>query len=225
MLTDAATQERLRQHHLFERLPVALFEQVCQLANRRKVESGAVLFHQGAPAERFYLLLEGQIALTRSLQEGQEKLAEVIAPGECFAEALMFNGSPLYPVTATAFRNSELVSIDAVHFRSLLEGQPRICLELLGSMSIRLHQRLNEIDTLTQASASRRVVRYLCQQVQADGEQIQLKVPKRLIASQLGIQPETFSRTLHRLAENGLIDMERRTIRILDRARLADFQD
>lgn len=225
MLTDAATQERLRQHHLFERLPVALFEQVCQLANRRKVESGAVLFHQGAPAERFYLLLEGQIALTRSLQEGQEKLAEVIAPGECFAEALMFNGSPLYPVTATAFRNSELVSIDAVHFRSLLEGQPGICLELLGSMSIRLHQRLNEIDTLTQASASRRVARYLCQQVQADGEQIQLKVPKRLIASQLGIQPETFSRTLHRLAENGLIDMERRTIRILDRARLADFQD
>ena len=225
MLTDAATQERLRQHHLFERLPVALFEQVCQLANRRKVESGAVLFHQGAPAERFYLLLEGQIALTRSLQEGQEKLAEVIAPGECFAEALMFNGSPLYPVTATAFRNSELVSIDAAHFRSLLEGQPSICLELLGSMSIRLHQRLNEIDTLTQASASRRVVRYLCQQAQIEGQQIQLKVSKRLIASQLGIQPETFSRILHRLAENGLIDMERRTIRILNRARLADFQD
>ncbi|WXL24280.1 Crp/Fnr family transcriptional regulator [Ectopseudomonas mendocina] len=225
MLTDAALQQRLRQHHLFEHLPEALFQHVCQRALYRHIETAAVLFHQAAAAERFYLLLSGQIALTRVLQEGQEKLVEVITPGECFAEALMFNGSPNYPVTATAYKSSELISIDAQHFRSLLEGQPNVCLALLGSLSIRLHQRLNEIDTLTQASASRRVVRFLCQEAQAHNDHIQLKVSKRLIASQLGIQPETFSRILHRLVEAGLIQMERRLIRVPDRTALANFQD
>jgi CRP-like cAMP-binding protein len=225
MLTDAATQKLLRQHHLFERLPEALFQEVCCLANHRRVESGTVLFHQGDQADRFYLLLLGQIALTRVLPEGQEKLVEVITPGECFAEALMFTGGSYYPVTANAFKTCNLVSIDGAHFRRLLEEQPKICLELLGNMSVRLHQRLNEIDTLTLCNASRRVVRFLCQETNEDSDQIQLSVPKRLIASQLGIQPETFSRILHRLIDAGLIHMERRMIRILDRPSLANYHE
>ena len=51
-----------------------------------------------------------------------------------------------------------------------------------------------------------------------------LQVSKRLVASKLGIQPETFSRILHRLVECGLIAMERRHISILAEAELAAFQ-
>jgi len=50
-------------------------------------------------------------------------------------------------------------------------------------------------------------------------------VPKRLIASQLGIQPETFSRILHRLIDAGLIAMERRNIRIINTPRLASYYE
>jgi CRP-like cAMP-binding protein len=49
-------------------------------------------------------------------------------------------------------------------------------------------------------------------------------VSKRLVASKLGIQPETFSRILHRLVESGLIAMERRNIRILAEEELAAYQ-
>ena len=86
-------------------------------------------------------------------------------------------------------------------------------------------QRLNEIDTLTLGNASRRVARYLCQEQEAGNGHIQLCVPKRLIASQLGIQPETFSRILHRLIDAGLIAMERRVIRVLDRPSLANYHE
>ncbi|KNH42924.1 helix-turn-helix domain-containing protein, partial [Pseudomonas lini] len=51
-----------------------------------------------------------------------------------------------------------------------------------------------------------------------------LQVSKRLVASKLGIQPETFSRILHRLVECGLIAMERRHISILAEEELAAFQ-
>jgi CRP/FNR family transcriptional regulator, dissimilatory nitrate respiration regulator len=225
MLTDSSTQAFLRQHHLFDRLPDPLFQEICCLAIHRRLEAGGTLFHQGDEADRFYLLLDGQMTLTRVLPEGQEKLVEVIAPGQSFAEALLFGSDRYYPVTACAFKSSSLVSIDGPHYRRLLEEQPKACLELLSNLSMRLNQRLNEIDTLTLGNASRRVVRYLCQEQESSGGQIQLSVPKRLIASQLGIQPETFSRILHRLIDEGLIAMERRIIRILDRPSLASYHE
>jgi CRP-like cAMP-binding protein len=223
MLTDSSTLDALRQHHLFDKLPNSAFQEVGNLANYRRLDSSDMLFHQGDLADRFYLLLEGQIVLTRVLPEGNEKLVEVIRPGQIFVESLLFSGARHYPVTASAMKPSSLISIDGAHYRRLLEVQPGICLDLLASFSIRLHQRLNEIDTLTLANASRRVVRFLCQEQEGDNGQIKLSVPKRLIASQLGMQPETFSRILHRLIDAGLIAMERRNIRVLNTLSLANY--
>lgn len=225
MLSEPNILATLRQHHLFDRLPEQAFQEVCSLANLRRLETADRLFHQGDPAERFYLLLDGQMKLIRTLPEGQEKLVEVIQPGQSFAEALLFSGARCYPVTASAIRASTLVSIDGTHYRHLLEVEPKICLALLASLSIRLHQRLNEIDTLTLANASRRVVRYLSQAPQSASGEIQLNVSKRLVASQLGIQPETFSRILHRFIDAGLISMQQRNIKILDSQRLAEYCD
>ncbi len=225
MLTDSNTLTALRQHHLFGKLPAAAFHEVCGLAIFRRLDGGDILFHQGDVADRFYLLLDGQMKLTRVLPEGHEKLVEVIHAGQSFAEALLFSGAPNYQVSASALKGSSLVSIDGSHYRRILEEQPKICLDLLATFSIRLHQRLNEIDTLTLANASRRVVRFLCQEQEACNGPIQLNVPKRLIASQLGIQPETFSRILHRMIDAGVIAMERRNIRILDTPSLVNYCD
>ena len=225
MLTDSNTITALRQHHLFGKLPAAAFHEVCGLAIFRRLDGGDILFHQGDVADRFYLLFDGQMKLTRVLPEGHEKLVEVIHAGQSFAEALLFSGAPNYPVSASALKGSSLVSIDGSHYRRILEEQPKICLDLLATFSIRLHQRLNEIDTLTLANASRRVVRFLCQEQEACNGPIQLNVPKRLIASQLGIQPETFSRILHRMIDAGVIAMERRNIRILDTPSLVNYCD
>ena len=91
-------------------------------------------------------------------------------------------------------------------------------------MSIHLHQRLQDIDTLTLANASRRVISFLFQERNAVSGEVVLQVPKRLVASKLGIQPETFSRILHRLIEGGLIEVQRRTIRIVCEKGLMEYQ-
>jgi len=107
----------------------------------------------------------------------------------------------------------------------MLEEHPAICLEILATLSVRLHQRMGEIDTLTLANASRRVARFLAQAQSDDSGVITLDVPKRLIASKLGIQPETFSRILHRLVESGTIAVQRRRIEILDSRALNAYDE
>ena len=61
MLTDSENLKALRQHHLFNRLPEELFNEVSCLAIHRKLDSSEALFHQGDIADRFYLLLNGQV--------------------------------------------------------------------------------------------------------------------------------------------------------------------
>ncbi|MET1077631.1 MAG: Crp/Fnr family transcriptional regulator [Pseudomonas sp.] len=223
MLTNPSIIQLMQRHHLFSRLPEKTLHEVCALANLKRLACNEPLMHQGDSAERFFLLISGQVKLHRVTSEGQEKLVEVIQHGQSFAEALLFTEMKRYPVSATALKDSVLVSIDGAHYRHLLEEQPKICLDILAGMSIHLHRRLREIDLLTQANASRRVVGYLFQERDPRSDLIHLQVPKRLVASRLGIQPETFSRILHRLVDSGLISMERRNIRILDEVRLADY--
>lgn len=224
MLTHPSIVLILRRHHLFSQLPEKVFQDVCALANLKRLSCHATLMHQGDPAKRFFLLVSGQIKLHRVTGEGQENLVEIIHAGQTFAEALLFSQARLYPVSATALKDSVLVSIEGAHYRSALEDQPKICLAILASMSIHLHQRLKDIDTLTLANASRRVINFLFQERDPVNGQIVLQVSKRLVASKLGIQPETFSRILHRLVEGGLIAMERRNISILAEEDLAAYQ-
>jgi CRP-like cAMP-binding protein len=223
MLTDTEMLTTLRQHPLLAGLTDGLFQEVCRQAIQRRLETGECLVHQGESADRFYVLIQGQIKLTRVLMEGQEKLVEIVQPGQSFGEALMFAGQSLTPFSASALKPCLLASLDGAHFRRLLEGQPQLCLKLLGRFSQRMHQFLEEIDTLAMANASQRVARYLNQELQEGANLVQLHVPKRLIASQLGIQPETFSRILHRLMDAGIIAMERRNIRVLDTPALTGF--
>jgi CRP-like cAMP-binding protein len=224
MLTHPSIVLVLRRHHLFSQLPEKVFQDVCNLANLKRLSCHATLMHQGDPAKRFFLLVSGQIKLHRVTGEGQENLVEVIHAGQTFAEALLFSQARLYPVSATALKDSVLVSIEGTHYRNALEDQPKICLAILASMSIHLHQRLKDIDPLTLASASRRVINFLFQERDPLNGEIVLQVSKRLVASKLGIQPETFSRILHRLVECDLIAMERRNIRILAEEELAAYQ-
>lgn len=223
MLTDTEMLTTLRQHPLLAGLAEGTFQEVCRLAIQRRLETGECLLHQGKPADRFYVLIQGQMKLTRVLMEGQEKLVEIVQPGQSFGEALMFAEQNLNPFSASALKPCLLASLDAAHFRRLLEEQPQLCMSLLGRFSQRMHQFLEEIDTLAMANASQRVARFLNQELQEGANVVQLHVPKRLIASQLGIQPETFSRILHRLMDAGIIAMERRNIRVLDTPALAGF--
>ncbi|TLX56834.1 Crp/Fnr family transcriptional regulator [Stutzerimonas nosocomialis] len=224
MLADSMLLHTLRCHYLFRGLPEKALQGIAPHASARRMTAGATLFRQGDAVQHLHLLVSGQIKLHRVTADGQEKVIEVIRPGEAFAEALLFDNVPQHPLNATAIKESLVLRVQHEHYRRLLHEQPQLCLSLLGSLSARLNQRLHQIDYLTSSNVSQRVVRYLFQQLgSTHNGVIDLDMPKRLIALQLGIQPETFSRILHRLTDAGLIAVRKRRIEILDRNSLSAY--
>ena len=103
-------------------------------------------------------------------------------------------------------------------FCAELERDPQLAFRLLGSLSLRLHRMVGDVEAMTLHSATQRVIGYLARVEEEGGEQgvVTLPAQKALVASSLNLTPEYFSRILHELAAGGLLVVEGRRIRILD---------
>ncbi len=217
----------LRKHHLFSPLQDSDLEHLMHSARVISVAKGEFLFQQGEEARHFYFVVNGCIKLFRTLPDGTEKIIELIASNQTFAEALMFSSQTEYPVSGQAVDPTELFSFSNTDYLALVKTNPDLCVELLGDLSFRLRKRLNEIEVLSLKNSTHRVVRYfMAQMADSDEERptFDLPVAKRLIAGHLSIQPETFSRIVHRLKEEGIIAMKGKQVTVLDRNALINYE-
>ncbi|MBI3779210.1 MAG: Crp/Fnr family transcriptional regulator [Gammaproteobacteria bacterium] len=210
----------LRRAYLFADMADEHMNTLIQGAHDIHLNPGDALFRQGQPAERFFFLRDGLIKLFRLSPEGDEKVIELMRPGETFAEAVMFMGTQgRYPVNAEAVSEARLYAFEQKTFLGLLRESSDACFGLLGSMSRRLHMLVNQIESLTLQNATYRLVAYLLEQIPRDvktSPEVQLTTPKGVIASRLAIQPETLSRILAKLRQGGLIDVHGNHITVRD---------
>jgi CRP/FNR family transcriptional regulator, dissimilatory nitrate respiration regulator len=218
----------IRAHHLFAGLSPPQLQRVMSTAQVITAESGQLLFDRGQPAKHFYVVVEGQVNLVLYSKAGEEKIVDILAPGQSFAEAVMFMAGPVYPVSAVAAGTSRIARFSSTEYIGLLSESPATCLRMLGHLSQRLHMRIREIEYLTLESATHRLVRMLEARLPADGDgphAILLPESRQEIASRLSMKPETLSRILRTLADAGLIEVQGRTLQVPSRARLVAVLD
>jgi len=209
----------LQNSALFNSLPETELQSLVDEACCLKLNQDEILFIQGDPAEHFYWLASGMLKLYRMAPNGDEKVIEIIQPGETFAEAIMFMGQPQprFPVAAQMIAKGEVWRFNNQQFLGYLEQSVESCFRMMANMSQRLHQHVKEIDRLTLQTASERVINYLLQALtkQSDNN-LKLNISKQMLAAQLSIKPETLSRTLGRLSREGLICSQGSTIKVVD---------
>ena len=214
------TARELRRAYLFADMTEPHLQSLVNGMQDIHLDPGKTLFRQGQAAERFYFLREGLVKLFRLSPEGDEKIIEIMRPGETFAEAVMFMGAKgCYPVNAEAINESRVYAFEQKVFLNLLHESNDATFGLLGSMSRRLHMLVNQIESLTLQNATYRLVAYLLEQFPRDvktSPEVQLTTPKGVIASRLAIQPETLSRILGKLRQGGLIEVHGNHITIRD---------
>jgi len=205
----------LKDIYLFRVLNDKQRKLVLKKAHRVHLDNEDVLFKYGDEASRFYFLKSGQITLGRISKEGNEKILEIIQAGHTFAEAVMFMEGNKYPVTATSIGTSEVFAFENNTFLDLLRESTDTCFSLMADMAKRLKGLINEVDNLTLHDAQCRIINYIMVQMPEEKNspiEVNLPVAKNVIASRLSIKPETFSRIMHKLSEEGLISIDGRKI-------------
>lgn len=213
---------------LFSDLCPPELQRVAEGCRLRRLVRGEMVFRIGEPCEEFHVTVAGQVKLFAISPAGQEKVIELIGPGNSFAEALMFTGKP-YIVSAQALTDAMVLTVSKHAVMTEIARDPRFALRMLAGISRRLHGLVRDVEAYALHSGAQRVIGYLLREGQAeDGAArpnvvISLPVSKATIASRLSLTPEYFSRVLHELEAAGLIAIDKREIRILDAERLASY--
>jgi CRP-like cAMP-binding protein len=171
----------------------------------RSIERGHVLFQQGDPARAFFLVLSGQVKLSRVNPGGEEAVVHIYGAGESFAEAAMFLGGR-YPVAAEAVVPSRVMHIESDALRRKVAERPEIAFAMMASMSRHLKVLVDQIEKMKLLSADQRVAEFLLGLAGEQSGSVTLSLPheKNLIANHLGMKPATFSRAIARLKELGV---------------------
>jgi CRP-like cAMP-binding protein len=222
MTFSRADFDAVRRIYLFSGMGDQDFLDVMTQASSVTLAPGQLLFNQGDPAKAFYWVAEGVIRLFRASPQGDEKVIELAGANRLFAEATLFMGGR-YPVNAVAQTPTRLVAFDSRAFKDWLSRDTERCFRMMAGMSARLHKLVNEIDRLTLMKGADRLLQYLLDHSDPDDtgrQRVEWEAPKQVIASRIGVKPETLSRLLHKLTDQGCIELQGQVLYIRDAERL-----
>lgn len=208
---------------LFADLSPEQIDGFAQATTELHLPRGRVVVERGEVCSGLHAVIYGDVKLSIVSGTGDEKVVELIGPGQSFGEAPLFMERP-YLTQAETLADSMLLHISAQAIFAHIERDPGFARRLLASMSRRMHGLIADVESYTLHSGSQRIVSYLLKDDPAQGAQVMLAARKKMIASRLSLSPEYFSRVLHDLAHRGLVGIAGRSITILDIERLRAFQ-
>jgi len=217
---------------LFAAVDAESLDRIAETVGEHRLARGEVLFRQNDPCNGFYVVVHGQIKLAVTSPNGNEKVLEIIPPRMSFGEAVMFLDRP-FPVSAEALSDSLVLSIPREPVQELIDTNKLFARKMLAGLSVRLHSLVKDVEGYALRSSSQRLIGYLLGEAGGDENagglaqgslEIDLPTSKQVLASRLSVTPETFSRILHTLSVAGLVEVDGKTIRVLDVARLRDYE-
>ena len=202
-------------------LPTSSRAELLQQAVVHTVGSGTILFEQGDMPTFQHVVLTGSVHLLGRSSAGREVLIETLEPPDLIIPAATVMESP-YLLRARAAEPSRILLIHAAAFRSAVLREPSLAQEVIGSLAGQFRRLVRQIKNLKLRTVNERVGCYLLAQSKRQGTPHRAVLPyeKNLIASELGMTRESFSRALGSLQAEG-ITVEGETITIRDGVHLA----
>jgi CRP-like cAMP-binding protein len=168
---------------------------------------GEHLFMHGDPIKHFYIVCRGTVQLFRENPDGHEKTTDVRIAGQTIAKAEIFEAVRVHQVNAVAVEDSVVMEFPMAWLKESARKYSAFALNLLSAIS--KHAREMEVEAEHQATMSApQLVACFLQRVcilhDFNPCGFELPYSKTLIASRLGMELETFSRTLSKLKEHGI---------------------
>ena len=164
-------------------------------------KKGQVLFSRDDKADKFFVISTGWVKLFTGTEAGDHAIINILKDKDIFGETSVFNDDT-YTHNAEAAEDSVLISIPRAALQKEIANNPLLTLALLAEMTRYREQQDMELEHRTLQNAPQRLSCFLIRLAKHDtGGPLSIKLPydKTLVAARLGMQPETFSRTLAKL--------------------------
>jgi CRP/FNR family cyclic AMP-dependent transcriptional regulator len=186
---------------------------------------GDVLFREGEPGDRMYVIIDGKVKLGQTSVDGRESLLAVLGPGEMFGELSLFDPG-LRTSTATALTEAVVVGLSHEQLQPWLDGRPAVAAALLQALARRLRRTNEAMADLVFSDVPGRVAKALMDlgekfgEITPQGLMVTHDMTQEELAQLVGASRETVNKALADFAQRGWIELESRQVLILDVERL-----
>ncbi|MDP2480582.1 MAG: Crp/Fnr family transcriptional regulator [Candidatus Palauibacterales bacterium] len=176
----------------------------------RHFRKGNLLWREGDTSGMLVSLKTGRVKIYRVLPAGREATLFLFGPGDVFG-FLPFLDAQAYPANAQAIEDVEAEVVARAALLEALRSEPELAMTLIGLLGRRLRASFDLIRSLSTPSARARVAQALLAMVppslaSAGHATIRLPVTNYEFAGALGLVPETFSRALTGLVQDGVLE-------------------
>ncbi len=191
--------------------------QVLEIAHRHRFAAEEDIFHQGDPAEAFFVLLRGHVRMTKLTPDGQQVTIRYIGPGETFG-CVAACGGMSYPATATALEESMAAGWTRAQAQALAGRFPAVAFNVMRIMGGRLEEIQTRLSEVTYDRVERRIARAVTRLAAQAGrrtpEGVRIDVPlsRQDLAEYAGTTLATVSRTLSRWEDEGIVTLGRQRV-------------
>jgi CRP-like cAMP-binding protein len=209
---------------IFANLSHVHLQKLAEITQEILLAKGAQLFRPGGPARGFYVVREGTIRVYGMSPQGKEITQEIAGQNDAFAVASIF--SDTYHCFAEALKDSHVYLIKKREFLELVTTDQEFAvawMRMLSLMVISLRRRLVD---LALKSPKARIAGYLLLLADMQGSRsVVLPVPRKELATFLGMTHETFYRTAKELEQANLVHFSGQTVQIMAQERLLEIME
>lgn len=221
MQTDILIK-RLRSFEFLHGLDEEILMRLAASATWKVAPVDSVVFWEGDVETNLYYLQYGSLKVLKAAPDGREQVLRFLGAGEIFNEIGVF-AKRANPATAIALEESGIWLLPRQALEDILVAHPRTALRIMENMADRFIDLVALAADLSLRTVEARLAKLLLEQA-AEGDVIERRrwTTQTEMAAHLGTVPDVLSRAIRELTRAGLIEMDKQSIRILDRGGLTE---
>jgi CRP-like cAMP-binding protein len=203
---------------IFNHLEDDRMDEIMKLTRSTSYKKGEIIYRAGEESDSLYIVSQGKIKIYRLSESGKEQLVRILLPGDFTGELALFR-EEVHESYAEAMEETKVCMITRFDLQELLLKYPSISLKILSEFSQRLETSEKQTTRVATETVETRLALFLVECVEKDKQSLEIMLPmsKKDLASYLGTTPETISRKLAELEDDGYIQqLTHRKIQILD---------
>ncbi len=214
----------------FSKLGAAEIRDILDQATSRSIAAGVAVYDEGAPAEYFYLLLDGTIRAVRITSEGDQVTSLHIPPGQLFGIARAL-GRETYPATAICASEVIILSWPTRLWDGFVAHYEGFATETYRTIGNRMGEINNRVVEMSTKHVEQRIARALLHLVNQSGRkvtngiEIGFPITRQDVSEMTGTTLHTVSRLLSAWEKDGLVASKRKKIIVCDPHRMVLLGD
>lgn len=214
--------QELKNISLFAGLDETTLHELAQACRWREYEAGEVVVLEGDAQPALYYLQYGWLKVAKMSPSGREQTLRFLEPGDTFNEINVFAGQS-NPATAITLEPAGVWLIRQEILLRMFRQRPDFAQHVITKMAERMLYLVSLVTDLSLRPVTGRLARLLLEETVGDLLERPRWYTQAELAARLGTVSDVIQRALRTLEADGLILIDRRQIRILDRPALEEL--